>query len=147
MTPERWQKVRAIVEEAMEISPDSRTPFLEKVCGGDLELRGEVESLLDFDNTQGDLLEQNAFAVVMENGSNGKAKNLIGEQIGNYRILKELGAGGMGAVFLAERADGAFEQQVALKLIKRGMDSEAVLKRFLTNVKFSPRSNIRISLV
>jgi hypothetical protein len=86
MTPERWQKVRAIVEEAMEISPDSRTPFLEKACGSDADLRGEVESLLDFDNTQGNLLEQNAFSVVMEKRLERKAEKFNRQTNGNIEF-------------------------------------------------------------
>ena len=128
MTAEQWQKIRSVVEDAMEIASEARPRFLARVCEGDEDLRREVESLLDFDDARGEKFEQNAFAVFLENGAN--TKNLIGKQIGSYKIVGELGAGGMGAVFLAERADGAFSQQVALKLIKRGMDSEAILHRF-----------------
>ena len=59
------------------------------------------------------------------------AKNLIGKKIGNYEIVEQIGAGGMGAVYLAERSDGTFKQKSALKLIKRGMDSDEVLRRFV----------------
>jgi len=55
----------------------------------------------------------------------------VGQQIGRYKIISELGRGGMGAVYLATRADDAFDKQVALKLIKRGMDSDAIVKRFV----------------
>lgn len=95
-------------------------------------MRREVEALLDFDDTKSDVLEQNAFSAVLPDGNNKGVKSFIGRQIGNYKITGELGAGGMGAVYLAERADGAFSQQVALKLIKRGMDSDAILRRFFT---------------
>ena len=95
-------------------------------------MRREVESLLDFDDTKSDLLEEPAFPAVMQNDFGESPKTLIGSQIGNYKIVAELGAGGMGVVFLAERADGTFSQRVAVKLIKRGMDSDAVLRRFNT---------------
>jgi eukaryotic-like serine/threonine-protein kinase len=127
MNPEKWKRIKSILEEALEIAPDSRASFLENSCGDDKDMRREVESLLDFDRTGADILEQNAFSAVMPDAI---GKKFIGEQIGNYKIISELGTGGMGAVFLAERADGAFEQKVALKLIKRGMDSEAILRRF-----------------
>lgn len=126
MTPEKWKKVKSVLEQAIEIAPESRADFLDKTCLNDLALRKEVENLLDFDNTKSDILEQNAFSAVMENGKG----DFLGKQIGNYKIVGELGTGGMGAVFLAERSDGAFNQKVALKLIKRGMDSDAVLRRF-----------------
>jgi eukaryotic-like serine/threonine-protein kinase len=130
MKSERWQKIKLILEEAMEIAPAPHADFLEKACEGDEDLRREVESLLDFNNTQSGLLEQSAFSAIMTENGNG-TKNFTGRQIGNYKIVGELGAGGMGAVFLAERSDGAFEQKVALKLIKRGMDSDTILHRFL----------------
>ena len=130
MNAEKWQKVKSILEEAVEIAPAARAEYLEKACASDEDLRLEVESLLDFDNTKADVLEQSAFSVVMQMDENSAAQNFIGRQIGNYKIVGELGAGGMGAVFLAERSDGAFEQKAALKLIKRGMDSDAILRRF-----------------
>lgn len=130
MTPENWQKVKNILEKVLEISPSSRQAYLSEACGDDAQLRREIDSLLDFDRTGADFLEQTAFSAVISNGFGDKAKSFIGRQIGHYQIIEELGAGGMGAVFLARRIDGAFEHQVALKLIKRGMNSEAILRRF-----------------
>ncbi len=129
MLPEHWQKIKPILEEAIEIPAASRSAFLDKACLDDSVLRKEIEHLLDYEDTQADLLEKTAFSAI-ENDFNRNGKNLIGKQIGNYKILEELGTGGMGAVFLATRADGAFEQKAALKLIKCGMDSDAVLQRF-----------------
>jgi len=128
MNPEQWQKVKNILENALEKSSDSRSIYLDEVCGKDEDLRLEVEKLLEFEQIESDVLEQAAFSVVSENDSG--SKNFVGKQIGNYQIIGELGTGGMGAVFLAERADGEFKHQTALKLIKRGMDSDAVLRRF-----------------
>ena len=123
MTSEHWQKVKSLLENALEIAPESRSTFLDEIP--DADLRREVESLLEFEAA--DELDQSAFSVVVEN-----SKSLIGTQIGRYKIVRELGIGGMGAVYYATRADGEFEQQAALKVIKRGMDSDAVLRRFLT---------------
>jgi serine/threonine-protein kinase len=72
-----------------------------------------------------------AFAAPLLSGSTRASKGLDGTVVGPYRILRELARGGMGAVYLAERADGQFEQRVALKLIKRGMDSDEIHRRFL----------------
>ncbi|MET0752980.1 MAG: protein kinase, partial [Pyrinomonadaceae bacterium] len=124
--------IKSVLEEAVEVAPALRSDFLKKSCNGDEDLRREVEVLLDFDDIKSDFLEQNAFSAALPNGKDEGVKSFIGRQIGNYKITGELGAGGMGAVFLAERADGAFSQQVALKLIKRGMDSDAILRRFFT---------------
>lgn len=132
MSPEQWQKVKSVLEQAIEIPPDARVEFLDKACGDDDVLRKEVETLLGFDNTNAERFEQSAFsAFSLKNDPAKNGANLIGSQIGKYKIIGELGAGGMGAVYLAERADGEFHQKVALKLIKRGMDSDAVLRRFL----------------
>lgn len=128
MDPIRWKKIKSILEEAVEIPSESRPAFLSKSCGDDEALRREVEELLSFEENDADVLEKDALSSVFEDNS---AKDLIDKQIGNYKIIGELGKGGMGVVYLAERADGEFEQKVALKLIKRGMDSDAVLRRFI----------------
>jgi serine/threonine protein kinase len=131
MNAETWQKIKIILEEVLEMPQTSRARFLEKSCAGDEDLQREIELLLKFDDTKNsDALEQNAFSAITGNAFD-ETKEIFGERIGNYKIIGELGAGGMGAVFLAERTDGAFEQKVALKLIKRGMDSEAILRRFV----------------
>ncbi len=93
MNAESWQKIKIILEEALEISPEARPAFLERSCGGDENLRGEVENLLEFEKPEADLLEQAAVSAVFENGSKRNGKNLIGRQIGNYKITEELGAG------------------------------------------------------
>src|SRR5205085_5507729 len=64
------------------------------------------------------------------NESNGADNTFIGRRIGVFQIKEEIGRGGMGAVFLAERADGEFSQKVAIKLIKRGMDTDFIVRRF-----------------
>ncbi|MCY7345604.1 MAG: protein kinase [Pyrinomonadaceae bacterium] len=129
MDSEKWKKIKAILEKALELSTAAaRSQYLTKACDGDEDLRREVESLLEFDDVQADLLEDSAFESVFDANKNGDS--VIGTQIDKYKIIGALGAGGMGAVYLAERADGAFKQKVALKLIKRGMDSDAVLQRF-----------------
>ena len=128
MTPDKWKEVKQILEDAVDLPKAERDAFLASRCGSDLELRREVESLLASDNTRADLLDSGAASTVFSSESSGSR---IGDRVGPYEILSELGTGGMGVVFLARRADGAFDQTVALKLIKRGMDSEAILKRFV----------------
>lgn len=132
MNAERWQKIKVILEEAIEVSPSQRAGYLEKSCAGDRDLRREVQELLDFeDEPAAKALEQDVFSALTTNGFSADSKKFIGRKVNNYTIVAELGAGGMGMVFLAERNDGEFDQRVALKVIKRGMDSEAVLRRFI----------------
>ncbi len=131
MTPENWKTIKPILEQALEIAPDGRQEFLKGACSDNEQIR-EVESLLANEGTEIDPFERSAFSIVTENGSAGESPSFIGKQIGRYTIISELGAGGMGTVFLAERSDGEFQQKVALKLIKSGMGSDSILRRFVS---------------
>jgi Tol biopolymer transport system component/serine/threonine protein kinase len=125
----RWPEVERILDLALELAPEERSALLDRTCAGDPELRAEVEALL---------LGAEA-PVFFESPALGFADPLVdaevagrtGEFFGPYRLVRELGHGGMGLVYLAERMDGQFQQRVALKLIKRGMDSDEILHRFL----------------
>ena len=131
MDPEYWQKLKTILDDVMELPPERREEFLVSACGGDAALRQEVDSMLAFEDSDLGGLDDPGFSFSYPDENVPPASPFIGKTIGNYRVLESLGSGGMGVVFLAERADDAFDQKVALKLIKRGMDSDAVLRRFL----------------
>jgi len=77
-----------------------------------------------------DFLERPAIEAITSPATESPSDSLVGRRIGAYRILRQLGRGGMGAVYLAERADEQFRKQVAIKLVKHGMDSDAILHRF-----------------
>ena len=126
MNPERWQKIQSLFEQTLELVSDKRNAFLKQACADDGELYKEVVSLLEADANTHSLLDGLALDAV----DFATDFNLEGQHIGPYKIVREIGRGGMGAVYLAERAEGEFEQQVAVKLIKRGMDSDQILKRF-----------------
>lgn len=127
MTPETWKQIKDIVADAAGMPAGERDQFLDQHFAGDPEIREQVEALIRADNTHAELLEGGIAAALSD--LSGKSRE--GEQVGPYRIVKILGTGGMGDVYLAERIDGAFEQKVAIKLIKRGMDSDAILRRFV----------------
>jgi eukaryotic-like serine/threonine-protein kinase len=131
MDSERWQQLKIILEKVLETAPDARNQFLKAACGSDAELRRDVEELLVFEEPETNLLEKSAFSILTEDAPFKPPKSFIGAQIGRYRIIDELGAGGMGAVYLAERADGSFHQRVALKLIRRAIVSDFILRRFV----------------
>ncbi|MFQ5572464.1 MAG: serine/threonine protein kinase, partial [Rhodothermales bacterium] len=128
---EHWPLIDDLFAAALDHPPEERTAFIDRACTGNPALRDELESLLRAYHASEHYLEaidaDRARALIESVGE------LVCEEqrIGPYQVVRELGRGGMGAVFLAERADGQFEQQVALKLIKRGMDSDAILRRFL----------------
>ena len=127
MTPERFQQVKAIVTEASEENSRSkRAELIALRCGGDLTLVREVEVLMA--ETTGTI---ESFAAGAAGALRSVSTRLPGGwRIGAYAIIRELGRGGMGTVYLAERADQEFNKQVAIKLLKRGTDTDEVLRRF-----------------
>ncbi|MDX1996442.1 MAG: serine/threonine-protein kinase [Thermoanaerobaculia bacterium] len=122
MSAETWQRVRAEYEAGLEVSPETRAARLAALReAGESELADEVGALWTAERAAGGFLER---ATVVE------PDPVVGTSIGPYRVLHRLGAGGMGAVYLAARADGEFRRRVALKLLKPGMDSEEIQRRF-----------------
>lgn len=125
MTPERWKQIEAVFEQALEIPAEERRAFFESSCDGDEELRREVESLLDSHGRAGSFMDKQSFFVSGEMLDDLGAAAQPAQRIGPYRIVREIGRGGMGAVYLAERADEQYEKRVTIKLIKRGMDTDS----------------------
>jgi serine/threonine protein kinase len=130
MTPERWKQVEAVFEQALEVPAGERPEFFDRRCNGDEELRREVESLLDSHNQAGSFIDERSLFFSSEGLDETDTAVPPGELIGQYRVVREIGRGGMGAVYLAERADEQYQKRVAIKLIKRGMDTDAVLRHF-----------------
>jgi len=131
--PQRWNRLKTILGEALEENTSAaRISLVEERCGQDTDLLEEAESLLAeaeaLLNEHTDSFEdcvQNAASTFWQEGpSRG------GQRVGAYVIVRELGRGGMGTVFLAERADGQFEKQVAIKILSRGADTAEILRRF-----------------
>ncbi|PZR77351.1 MAG: hypothetical protein DLM52_04725 [Chthoniobacterales bacterium] len=121
-----WQRLKHVLGAALEEpSPQRRTKSLREACGNDTGLLQEAERLLSQDTTA---LEH--FAEMAASCLRGDECSRVGERLGAYAITRELGRGGMGTVYLAQRADGQFEKQVAIKVLKRGTDTEEVLRRF-----------------
>jgi serine/threonine-protein kinase len=125
LTPDRWQEVKTVLERALEKDPGQRTAFLQAECGDDRELREEVESLLVTEAEAGGFLARPVFGPFRDE-PNGPVE---GERLGSYRVLREIGHGGMGAVYLAVRADDAYEKQVAVKVMGLGT-AEEIVRRF-----------------
>lgn len=112
------------------MSPAERSDFLAQSCGGDVDLRSEVEALLAFSEDEDGFIDTPAIAQGVALIDLNDARSMVGRTVGRYRILELIGEGGVGAVYRAVRADGEYEQHLALKLLKRGMDSAAILRRF-----------------
>ena len=137
LPPDRRTRVDAVFAEAMDMPAEEQKKFLDTECHGDPELREVVEDLLradaSFENEVGTSAAGFAAPLIAAGdiGSHDETSTLAtGERVGAWRVIREIGRGGMGTVYLAERADGAFDQRVALKLVKRGMDTDEVLRRF-----------------
>jgi serine/threonine protein kinase/Flp pilus assembly protein TadD len=135
VNPDAWKRLEKVIDQALEMDTDERRVFLDGL--DDPELRQEAYAFLAAEQEGRGLLETpvdekaaDLLQALSEDESSWDALQLEGESVGPYRALRELGRGGMGAVFLAERVDGQFEQRVALKLIKRGMAVDDVLERF-----------------
>jgi non-specific serine/threonine protein kinase/serine/threonine-protein kinase len=126
MSSERWQQLEDVFHRALDCRVHDRPAFVAEACGADAALRQEVERLLYAHEHASRFVEQ-AAADVARVAATVPADE---RQIGVYRIVRELGRGGMGTVYLGERADAQFQMRVAIKVIKRGMDSDAVLQRF-----------------
>ncbi|WP_165250377.1 serine/threonine-protein kinase [Paludisphaera soli] len=121
--------VETVFGEAMEIAgPAERAAFLDRACGGDQALRRQVESLLDAHTRAGGFLESPAATPTITRDAS-PTDDGPGGVIGPYRLLEEIGEGGMGVVYMAEQTRPV-RRRVALKVIKPGMDSKQVVARF-----------------
>src|SRR5262249_20060617 len=112
MTPERWQKIDSVLAAALEREPEQRSSFLDAACAGDSDLRSEVESLLAHDlpdTILGHKTPEEATQLLTVHG--------LKTEIGPYQVIRTLGTGGMGSVFLAH--DRRLNRPVAVKLISQ----------------------------
>ncbi len=127
MKSENWSQVSKILVDCLEIDTSERANYLDKL---DLnaEIREEVENYLAFEENVEDSL--NFSAIDLSKGFFDDESSAVGQTFGVYKVVRELGYGGMGAVYLAERQDGKFEQKVALKVLKREMNTSALRRRF-----------------
>jgi serine/threonine protein kinase len=133
MTPERWQQVEDIFQAALDLPIAKRASYLSQACAGDLSLHKEVVNLLTYHETGESAVDDLIPAAAQLKGNDTLADEvdpMIGRRIGAYRVEREIGRGGMGAVYEATRADKEFTKRVAIKLVKRGMDTDFILRRF-----------------
>jgi eukaryotic-like serine/threonine-protein kinase len=132
----RWAEIDAIFTAALDLPEEEREAYVRERCEGDLELLEELLPLLEASvETEGfltrpDVLISADLIADIEQDVQGEQESLGDRWVGPYRLLEKIGRGGTGTVYLAERADGAFEQRVAVKLLRKGLDTEDILQRF-----------------
>ena len=129
MNTPSWQQVFAIFEECLELPADERQDFLDRACDNE-ELRRMVDEMLKADEQEDSPTVD--LPMVDLPLKRWRAEDSVPETIGAYRILRQVGQGGMSTVYLAVRADDAFRRHVVVKLVRRGMESEPILRRLRT---------------
>ncbi len=131
MTPEQWRRVEDLFNQAADVQEPELHAWLERECAGDADLLREVSAMLSADAETRPMQDR------IQARIRGAASQLLGTPLlpdasraGPYRLTSELGRGGMGAVYLGERDDGQYQGQVAVKIIRPGLDTEFFLDRF-----------------
>ena len=131
MTVERFRQIRNVYEAALEVEdPTGRTAFLAQACQGDDELGREVGKLLIANEFAEDLIDGPLLGTVDPGLPADPTPRMEGRRVGTYLILRELGRGGMGTVYLASREDDVVHKQVAIKIVRAGLGEADVLRRF-----------------
>jgi serine/threonine-protein kinase len=127
-----WDRIDDVLEQVLDLSPSARREAMVRLCAGDAALQSAVERLLTADESAGSFLDEPAMVAAASflSVDNPSVASREGELIGPYHVIRAIGHGGMGSVFLADRVDGQFEQQVALKLVRAGRASEDIVRRF-----------------
>ena len=131
MESSRWQQIDALFRRGLLVPSDEREDWLREVCSGDADLRGALTRLLKHDAAGRDVLADTVRASAREVAAIGRL-SLEGRQLGPWSVQERLGSGGMSVVYRAFRSDQQFDKEVALKLLKPGLDTEDVLRRFQT---------------
>ena len=111
----RWQQIERLYQAALEREPKERSAFLDQACSGDNEVRHEVESLLALEQPAANFIEAPALQAAIKKIAREEPPSLLGQQLGSYKILSLLGAGGMGEVYRAR--DSRLDRDVALKVV------------------------------
>jgi hypothetical protein len=126
MTPERWQRIKGIFDQVVEAETGRRGELLDTACDGDAALRDEVEKLLRGHQEASSFIEQPAMPAMPAVANAARLFEvtpddaLVGAQVGPYKVLREIGHGGMGQVYLAVRDDDEYKKRVALKSSNAG---------------------------
>jgi len=131
---ERWNRLQSLFHEVMAAAEPDRLVLAERLCGDDGALLDDLKALIEGEADPSSFLDSTP-------GSAEDDQDLEGREVGPYRLTRRIASGGMGSVYIAERADGAFERQFALKVVKKGMDTARVVQRFQLERQILARLN------
>lgn len=137
MTSSRWRHVRDLFDAALKTDAGKREAFLDEACSDDPQLRADLRSLLEAHQGSGPIDDLAAgfmdpLLSQLREGTQVADGPGPGERVGRFRLVERVASGGMGAVYLAERDDEQLQQRVALKLVRTGLHSDDLQRRFLT---------------
>jgi non-specific serine/threonine protein kinase/serine/threonine-protein kinase len=130
-----WERVKELFSAALERDAADRAAFLDEACAADTELRAEIDSLLAAHDTTGDFIEKPAVRHALDLTPQEETPNWIGRRVGDYRIVEEVGRGGMSEVYKGVRDDDEYRKDVAIKVLRRGYDTRSLLKRFKAEIQ------------
>ena len=130
-TTQRWQRVKEIFDATVDLAPEEQEAALDRHCGTDAGLRQEIEALLraDAEADAGGFIDT-AIGELPRELWDDSAEAVVGRKFGVYEVIREIGRGGLGTVYLGARADDQFKKEVAIKVVRRGLDTEDILRRF-----------------
>ena len=127
---EHWARIKEIFEAAAELNGPAREKVIVEACGSDHDLRREVQSLLEADETANDFIERPAATLPRDLLAEFADETFTPRRFGAYQTVCEIGRGGLGTVYLAARSDEQYQKEVAIKLLRRGLDTDDILRRF-----------------
>jgi len=131
ISPEDWRRLEPLFDELLDLSPQLREPWLRNLPGLADEDRAQLKDLLRAHDDADAHLESPLPTAATRLMAESVVDPLVGQELGSYKVIEEIGRGGMGVVYLGKRTDGEFKQEVVIKVLRLGIDSEDTRRRFL----------------
>jgi eukaryotic-like serine/threonine-protein kinase len=128
----RWQRTKLLLADALELPESQRQAFIDREAGDEPDLKAELAALLQAAQHSRSMLDDMPAELALDALHAQVSRSWVGRRVGAYRLVELIARGGMGQVYRAERADGQFEQQVAVKLMREGLIDDATVARFRT---------------
>ncbi|MEM9987116.1 MAG: serine/threonine-protein kinase, partial [Bacteroidota bacterium] len=141
MQKERWERVQHLFEQALSLDPKARETYLTDACGDDIKMLEELKELIGTESEASQYFQRLEGKLVEAIVESDFYPLQSGQRIGPYEVVKQIAAGGMSLIYEAKRAEGDFEQRLVLKVLKKGLDTADVLRRFRSEKQILARLN------